>query len=1208
MANFFKKSSKTLLLLSCTSILSSLVNAPMTVTAEEADNTTIHTEEITEEKRENIVLQSFATDLDPESLNVKLFERKSNEEELVGKTQVDSEVTITINDQSEQTIKSNSDGLFKLDPIVLEEFDQIHIVVTDLEGILIEKVVFSVTESPVDEEVESPIEDEETETPQEDSDNESGDEENTEENENILEEEPELDSESELEPDPEPEEEKEENDFSESAQQKSPEPELAETADSTDKNEPTHNIAMASAVPTEEKGTVYYYFKSDDTLYSLAERFSNYSATVESLIEWNNITDPSDISPGTIISVNGVNNYDNYNQDNITFTSNKQFLDYAGKYAEEVAAEYGLYASVMMAQTSLETGYGKSDLSEFANNFFGIKASGNYPGYSIIMPTWEVIDGKTVQSDAAFRFYSSYYESFVDNAKKLKNGLTNSPNFYNGTWLENTNSFKDATLFLTQRYATDPSYYYKLNNIILSNNLTRFDAKDYVDNSYNAIVTQRNFDIGNLPLDHYNAHGNVEVIDDSNKYFGDFLRVTHVTKNRNYANIYLNNNELGWIHTDALNRINYELVNVDFSAYVSEKNTSVYSLPAGQEGSTEIGTTGDYMNQKVQVTTQTADGLHSYLTKDGKGIGWVRTKDLAHTVNPYNVIISDSERKSIDTLPWGTSGYAKVASASEYTGQELQVVAQSQNGSYALIQLNGEILGWIDTKALSNFNYVQKNQKSYITSDDYSVDSLPWGTAGYQRTGSTEDLLGTFVTVTKEKGSYWFATSNGQDLGWIDKKAFGLDGESYQTVVGYGNYSIDTLPWGTPGYERVASAAEYLNQPVEVAGSTQNDKYLLIRKNGKDIGWIDYKALLPEDVNITTYEVFVGNTGYTIDSLPWGTPGYERIGTSADVLGRKVTVIAESKSGSYALITDDNQSIGWVDKKAFGLAEQDNSVMVINGNYSIDSLPWGTPGYEKVASTLDYLNQNVDVIGSVKQGAYFLISQNGEEIGWVDHRALSQLETVNINYSTYVGGKGYSIDTLPWGTPGYQMVGSTSDILGKVVDVTAESQNRKYAFVSVDGTNLGWIDKKALGLSQSQNSGMITQTNYSIDTLPWGTDGYQKVSSTENYLNEFVQVLGTTHNGSYLLVHHNGSTLGWVDANAVQELNTVSINYSTQILKGNYSIDSLPWGTQGYKKLGQASDYLGEEVKVIAESSNRSYALITINGETIGWVDKKALA
>lgn len=44
----FQKSLKTLLLLSCASILGSLVNTPMVVTTEEAENTDMHTEEITE--------------------------------------------------------------------------------------------------------------------------------------------------------------------------------------------------------------------------------------------------------------------------------------------------------------------------------------------------------------------------------------------------------------------------------------------------------------------------------------------------------------------------------------------------------------------------------------------------------------------------------------------------------------------------------------------------------------------------------------------------------------------------------------------------------------------------------------------------------------------------------------------------------------------------------------------------------------------------------------------------------------------------------------------------------------------------------------------------------------------------------------------------------------------------------------------------------
>ena len=40
----------------------------------------------------------------------------------------------------------------------------------------------------------------------------------------------------------------------------------------------------------------------------------------------------------------------------------------------------------------------------------------------------------------------------------------------------NTSSYRDATAWLTGRYATDPSYNAKLNNVITAYNLTQYDT------------------------------------------------------------------------------------------------------------------------------------------------------------------------------------------------------------------------------------------------------------------------------------------------------------------------------------------------------------------------------------------------------------------------------------------------------------------------------------------------------------------------------------------------------------------------------------------------------------------------------------------------------------------------------------------------------------------------------------------------------------
>ena len=87
------------------------------------------------------------------------------------------------------------------------------------------------------------------------------------------------------------------------------------------------------------------------------------------------------------------------------------------------------------------------------------------------MQTWEDDGaGNAYTINDAFRSYPSYYESLQDYVAVLKQG------HFAGAWKSNTSSYQDATAALTGVYATDTSYYAKLNNIIETYNLTQYDS------------------------------------------------------------------------------------------------------------------------------------------------------------------------------------------------------------------------------------------------------------------------------------------------------------------------------------------------------------------------------------------------------------------------------------------------------------------------------------------------------------------------------------------------------------------------------------------------------------------------------------------------------------------------------------------------------------------------------------------------------------
>lgn len=149
----------------------------------------------------------------------------------------------------------------------------------------------------------------------------------------------------------------------------------------------------------------------------------------------------------------------------------------------------GLLASVGLAQFCLESGYGTTDLAEFANNLHGMKCelSGNTWGGSV----WdgvskygkkspEVYNGVTVMKYSEFRKYPCCEDSIADRAAYFSNAMNGSKKRYPG--LVGEKDYKKAIQIIKDgSYATDPNYVTKLCKLIERWHLDEYDV-DMPDN------------------------------------------------------------------------------------------------------------------------------------------------------------------------------------------------------------------------------------------------------------------------------------------------------------------------------------------------------------------------------------------------------------------------------------------------------------------------------------------------------------------------------------------------------------------------------------------------------------------------------------------------------------------------------------------------------------------------------------------------------
>lgn len=177
-------------------------------------------------------------------------------------------------------------------------------------------------------------------------------------------------------------------------------------------------------------------------------------------------------------------------------SGNTQATEFASLTEEQVIAKVGplftedqkktgILASISMAQFILESGYGKSELAQNANNVFGMKCSlsGNTWGGSAWDGTSKYTkqtkeqnaDGSYETITADFRKYQCVEDSIADHSAYLLGAKNGSKLRYDG--ISGMTDYRTvAQLIKDGGYATSLSYVANLCSIIERWNLTQYDA------------------------------------------------------------------------------------------------------------------------------------------------------------------------------------------------------------------------------------------------------------------------------------------------------------------------------------------------------------------------------------------------------------------------------------------------------------------------------------------------------------------------------------------------------------------------------------------------------------------------------------------------------------------------------------------------------------------------------------------------------------
>lgn len=137
-----------------------------------------------------------------------------------------------------------------------------------------------------------------------------------------------------------------------------------------------------------------------------------------------------------------------------------------------------LFSSVVIAQAICESGWGQSKIMMKANAIFGIKATSSWKGKVYNANTQECYDGSTYTNiTACFRAYSCLAESIADYFDLILGLDRYKKAIHAQSPLECITAIKNGG------YATSPTYINTIMSIINSNNLTKYDAVEDVENS-----------------------------------------------------------------------------------------------------------------------------------------------------------------------------------------------------------------------------------------------------------------------------------------------------------------------------------------------------------------------------------------------------------------------------------------------------------------------------------------------------------------------------------------------------------------------------------------------------------------------------------------------------------------------------------------------------------------------------------------------------
>ena len=370
---------------------------------------------------------------------------------------------------------------------------------------------------------------------------------------------------------------------------------------------------------------------------------------------------------------------------------------------------------------------------------------------------------------------------------------------------------------------------------------------------------------------------------------------------------------------------------------------------------------------------------------------------------------------------------------------------------------------------------------------------------------------------------------NNRSLGQIKSEKFVSRGK----ITSIGNHKIwNALPGSLYALES-SLGNEYAGIEILISrkATLANQTLYKFSVDHRIIGWIDAECveLLADSIldsqEINKIALLVNTKGNHIWSKPYKVDGIDKVSTSTDYKGIivKLDEVAKTQHSIYYKISINDKEIGWIDQRALKIMEQftiedgmdegkrekieRKRIKSISRNYKVHetiinnldnrtlresdmynvyavieeydghaiwSRAYPNVGAEKIASPQDYAGRLVKIekLNKTRKGTYYLFSDQGEKIGWLDCRAftivdtgyllketvISKLVEVNLEEKDDFWSKPYGLnDARRLSYDKEKLNGSLAK-----ADKEAVTLKGSYFHLAMDDKPLGWVDKRAV--------------------------------------------------------------------------------------------------------------------------------------------------